>query len=80
VQLGALLLADAALVGFVTSGHFALAAGRAHAIGALSPARIVQLVQQAQRLDGPNALAPLVKVRDRDGVVCRAARVYVLEE
>jgi hypothetical protein len=41
---------------------------------------MVELVRQTQRLEGPNAGAPLVKVRDRDGVVCRAARVYELQE
>jgi ribonuclease P/MRP protein subunit POP1 len=96
VQLAALSPAAGGLAGFVTSGNFALAVGQAHAIAAMPLARWYALIQQTQRyvshsshglsadsvtsLEGMSASVPLVKVRDRDGLVCRAARMYVLQD
>ncbi|KAI0050421.1 POP1-domain-containing protein [Auriscalpium vulgare] len=64
------------IVGYVTSGGFSLSRGRGHALGAVSIARYFELQTQAEKL---RLGGILVKVRDRQGVVCRAAFVEVLE-
>ncbi|KAF8272238.1 ribonucleases P/MRP protein subunit POP1-domain-containing protein [Lactarius quietus] len=68
---------DSAVIGFVTSGNFSLSRGKGYAIGAISLAKFLEIREQAHRLRRENDW--MVKVRNRDGTICRAARVDFLE-
>ncbi|KAI9443101.1 POP1-domain-containing protein [Lactarius indigo] len=68
---------DGALIGFVTSGNFSLSRGKGHAIGAISLSKFLEIREQGHRLRRENDW--MVKVRNRDGTICRAARVDFLE-
>ncbi|KDQ20858.1 hypothetical protein BOTBODRAFT_320829 [Botryobasidium botryosum FD-172 SS1] len=77
VQLSKLIPKPKAVVGYVTSGNFSLQLGCGHAIGAV-PARIlVGLMRRDQRAER-KTYCNLVKVRDRNGVVCMAASLEVI--
>ncbi|KAH9998011.1 ribonucleases P/MRP protein subunit POP1-domain-containing protein [Russula vinacea] len=59
---------DVAVIGFVTSGNFSLSRGKGYAIGAISLVKFLETREQAHR-----------QVRNRDGAICRAARIDYLE-
>ncbi|KAA1469823.1 POP1-domain-containing protein [Dentipellis sp. KUC8613] len=62
-------------IGYATSANYSLALGEGHALGAIPVAKYLQLQQQAGRL---SLGGPLVKIRNRDDTVCRAAYVNVI--
>ncbi|KAI0304514.1 ribonucleases P/MRP protein subunit POP1-domain-containing protein [Multifurca ochricompacta] len=66
-ELSKIVPSDRAVIGFVTSGNYSMSRGRGHAIGAVSLARLRQGTDR------------LVKIRNRDGTVCRAALIDFLE-
>ncbi|THH20545.1 hypothetical protein EW146_g820 [Bondarzewia mesenterica] len=63
------------IIGYVTSGNYSLSRGQGFGIGAIPLAKLFELRQQSQRvrLDGL-----LVKIRNRDGTICRAAYIDIL--
>ncbi|KAJ8453699.1 hypothetical protein ONZ51_g13453 [Trametes cubensis] len=64
------------IIGYVTTGSFSLSLGEGHAIGVIPFVQYLELKKQAQRLRDASRL--LVKVRNRDESVCRAAVVELL--
>ncbi|CDO71682.1 hypothetical protein BN946_scf184915.g26 [Trametes cinnabarina] len=64
------------IIGYVTTGSFSLSLGEGHATGAIPLRQYLELRQQAQRLRNDGKL--LVKVRNRDETICRAALVDLL--
>ncbi|KAL5512825.1 hypothetical protein ACEPAG_3091 [Sanghuangporus baumii] len=76
-QLSELEYSRDALVGYVTSGHYSLSIGRGQAIGAISLKRYLEMKEQLYRLGKPKALA-LVKVRNKNSRICRAAFIELL--
>ncbi|TFY68580.1 hypothetical protein EVG20_g3505 [Dentipellis fragilis] len=62
-------------IGYATSANYSLALGEGHAIGAIAVAKFLQLQQQAGRL---SLNGPLVKIRNRDETICRAAYVDII--
>ncbi|KAM5533607.1 hypothetical protein V8D89_012720 [Ganoderma adspersum] len=64
------------IIGYVTTGSFSLSLGEGHAVGAIPFAQYLELRKQSQRLRNDNKL--LVKMRNRDETVCRAALVNLL--
>jgi len=76
-ELSKIAPSDTAVVGFVTSGNFSLSRGKGYAIGAMSLIKFLETQERAHRLRQGNDW--LVKVRNRDGTICRAARVDYLE-
>jgi ribonuclease P/MRP protein subunit POP1 len=94
-QLSKVVPSDSAVIGFVTSGNFSLSRGKGSAIGAISLAKFLEIREQAHRYAWYTSRAVdsfclcvfrlrrendwMVKVRNRDGTICRAARVDFLE-
>ncbi|KAL5501441.1 POP1 [Sanghuangporus vaninii] len=76
-QLSELEYSRDALVGYVTSGHYSLSVGRGQAIGAVSLKRYLEMKEQLYRLGKPRAL-PLVKIRNKNSPICRAAFIELL--
>ncbi|KAH9971933.1 ribonucleases P/MRP protein subunit POP1-domain-containing protein [Lactifluus volemus] len=76
-ELSKVVPSENAVIGFVTSGNYSLSRGKGYAIGAISLVRFLEIREQAHRLRQGNDW--LVKVRNRDGTVCRAAHVDFLE-
>ncbi|KAH8998691.1 POP1-domain-containing protein [Lactarius akahatsu] len=76
-ELSKVIPSDSALIGFVTSGNFSLSRGKGYAIGAISLVKFLEIREQGHRLRRENDW--MVKVRNRDGTICRAARVDFLE-
>ncbi|KAF5382413.1 hypothetical protein D9615_002972 [Tricholomella constricta] len=69
------------IIGYVTTGHFALSQGQGFAIGAIPLIKFMELQEQSQRLrtNTTSRNTPLlVKVRDRNGQQCRAAHIEIL--
>ncbi|KAL6301998.1 POP1-domain-containing protein [Sparassis latifolia] len=64
------------IIGYVTTGHYSLSRGEGHAIGAVPVARLLELKQQEERLRIGSGF--LVKIRNRDQTICRAALLEVL--
>ncbi|KAI0670934.1 POP1-domain-containing protein [Trametes maxima] len=64
------------VIGYVTTGSFSLSLGEGHAVGAVPFTRYLELGKQAERLRNGSKL--LVKVRNRDETICRAAQVELL--
>ncbi|KAG2038684.1 ribonucleases P/MRP protein subunit POP1-domain-containing protein [Suillus americanus] len=64
------------IIGYVTSGNMSLSRGEGFAIGAIPVSVHLELQQQARR-NGQSR--PLVKIRDRAGMVCRAAYLDLLD-
>ncbi|OJA10580.1 hypothetical protein AZE42_04637 [Rhizopogon vesiculosus] len=64
------------IVGYVTTGNMSLSRGEGFAIGAVPVLVLLELQQQAQRC---GELLPLVKIRDRAGIICRAAYLELLD-
>ncbi|OBZ71160.1 Ribonucleases P/MRP protein subunit pop1 [Grifola frondosa] len=67
---------EEAILGYVTSGNFSLSRGEGYAIGAIPIARLFELKHQARRLRFDSIM--LVKVRNREELVCRAAHIGLL--
>ncbi|KAI0714000.1 POP1-domain-containing protein [Cerioporus squamosus] len=65
-----------AVIGYVTSGSFSLSLGEGHAVGAVPLAQYLELQKQSQRLRKDSKL--LVKLRNRDDTICRAAYLELL--
>ncbi|KAH9924259.1 POP1-domain-containing protein [Epithele typhae] len=65
-----------AVIGYITTGSFSLSLGEGHALGAIPFSRYLALREQAHRLRNGSNL--LVKLRNRDETVCRAAYVELL--
>ncbi|KAK4686639.1 ribonuclease P/MRP protein subunit POP1, partial [Tremellales sp. Uapishka_1] len=61
------------IIGFTSSGNFSMTRGRGHAVGTVRFAEYMKLKQVAKATSRPELV--LVKVRDRDGVICRLAAV-----
>ncbi|KAI9456168.1 POP1-domain-containing protein [Russula earlei] len=76
-ELSKLVPSNSAVIGFVTSGNFSLSRGKGYAIGAISLVKFLETREQADRLRQGSDW--LVKVRNRDEMICRAARVDYLE-
>jgi ribonuclease P/MRP protein subunit POP1 len=64
------------IIGYVTTGNMSLSRGEGFAIGAVPVSVQLELQQQARRNGEPR---PLVKIRDRAGMVCRAAYLDLLD-
>ncbi|KAI8986191.1 POP1-domain-containing protein [Trametes punicea] len=64
------------VIGYVTTGSFSLSLGEGHAVGAMPLSQYLELRKQPQRLRNEGKL--LVKVRNRDEPICRAALVDLL--
>ncbi|KAG2343311.1 POP1-domain-containing protein [Suillus weaverae] len=64
------------IIGYVTAGNMSLSRGEGFAIGAVPVSVLLELQQQAQRNEES---CPLVKIRDRAGMVCRAAYLDLLD-
>ncbi|KAG6333871.1 hypothetical protein ID866_5214 [Astraeus odoratus] len=64
------------IVGYVTTGDVSLARGEGFALGAIPVVQYIALRKQAQRLARP---AIIVKIRERDTTVSRAAYVELLD-
>ncbi|KAG2357597.1 POP1-domain-containing protein [Suillus spraguei] len=64
------------IIGYVTTGNMSLSRGEGFAIGAVPVSVQLELQQQARR-NGESR--PLVKIRDRAGMVCRAAYLDLLD-
>lgn len=64
------------IIGYVTTGNMSLSRGEGFAIGAVPVSVLLELQRQAQRNGEPR---PLVKIRDRAGMVCRAAYLELLD-
>ncbi|KAF7314186.1 hypothetical protein MKEN_00890800 [Mycena kentingensis (nom. inval.)] len=75
-QLGAVRPRQEDIIGYVTSSNFSLTQGSGFALGAVSLTSFLRLKAQAARL---NSRDMLVKVRDRDGQICRSAHVQLLD-
>ncbi|KAI0259821.1 POP1-domain-containing protein [Gloeopeniophorella convolvens] len=75
-ELSKIAPSESAVIGFVTTGSYSLSRGQGYAIGAIALAKFLELQEQAHRLRRDDCL---VKLRNRDGTICRAARVEFLE-
>ncbi|KAI0059540.1 POP1-domain-containing protein [Artomyces pyxidatus] len=75
-ELSAVVPSEDAIIGYVTSGNFSLSRGQGHGIGAIAATRFFELHGQAEIL---HLGEMLVLVRDRDGTICRAACIGVLD-
>ncbi|KAI0688915.1 POP1-domain-containing protein [Earliella scabrosa] len=64
------------IIGYVTTGSFSLSLGEGHAVGAVPLAQYLELRKQAARLRNDQKL--LVKLRNRDETICRAALLELL--
>ncbi|KAG0698380.1 ribonucleases P/MRP protein subunit POP1-domain-containing protein [Suillus ampliporus] len=64
------------VIGYVTTGNVSLSRGEGFAIGAIPVSVLLELQQQAQS-NGESR--PLVKIRDRAGMICRAAYLELLD-
>jgi len=64
------------IIGYVTSGNYSLSIGKGYAIGAVPVSKFLEIQKQAKRFGAAN---PLVKVRNREGVVCRMAQLQLLD-
>ncbi|KAI0755130.1 POP1-domain-containing protein [Daedaleopsis nitida] len=64
------------IVGYVTTGSYSLSLGEGHAIGAVPLSHYLELRKQADKLCVDSR--PLVKLRNRDETVCRAAFLQLL--
>jgi ribonuclease P/MRP protein subunit POP1 len=69
---------QAALIGFTSTGNFSLSRGRGHALGSISYKSYVRLLRQAKEGPGEAEHLALVKVRNRDGRICRLASVHLV--
>ncbi|KJA21170.1 hypothetical protein HYPSUDRAFT_67916 [Hypholoma sublateritium FD-334 SS-4] len=84
-ELANIVPSEAAIVGYVTTGHYSLSRGHGFAIGAISLVHLLALEQQSIRLH-PNQQAPskarpmFVGLRNIDGHQCRMAILEVLVE
>jgi ribonuclease P/MRP protein subunit POP1 len=83
-----------AIVGYVTTGGISLSLGRGQAIGAITLVSYIEMREQLRRqvlpffdfLCVPYVLSrlrkvgslPLVKIRNRDSLICRAAYVEIM--
>lgn len=95
-QLGRRACSQADIIGYVTTGNYSLSRGAGFSIGAIAVAKLMMLVQQTQRFGAFSlglgvicmltlvlrlgSAKLLVKVRDRDGDVCRGAMLEVLDD
>ncbi|EED77921.1 predicted protein [Postia placenta Mad-698-R] len=70
------LPAPKSIIGYVTTGHYSLARGTGHAVGAIPVRQLFELWQQAERLHTGSSW--LVKIRDRGDNICRVARIEML--
>ncbi|KAI0352614.1 POP1-domain-containing protein [Trametes cingulata] len=64
------------IIGYVTTGSFSLSLGEGHAVGAIPLTQYLEISKQARRMRHESRL--LVKVRNRDDNICRAATVELL--
>ncbi|ETW81747.1 RNase P [Heterobasidion irregulare TC 32-1] len=76
VELTQIIPSQDDIVGYVTSGNYSLSRGQGYAIGAISLAKLCQIIEQSKRLQ---LVGSLVKLRNRDGVICRAAYIEILD-
>lgn len=72
------LPAPKSIIGYVTTGHYSLARGTGHAVGAIPVRQLFELWQQAERLHTGSSW--LVKIRDRGDNICRVARIEMLAD
>ncbi|KAI6028013.1 ribonucleases P/MRP protein subunit POP1-domain-containing protein [Pisolithus microcarpus] len=75
-ELGDIQPAQEDIIGYVTTGDTSLSRGEGFGLGAISVDQYLTLRRQAQRLSQP---AVVVKVRNRDATVSRAAYVELLD-
>lgn len=66
------------LVGYVTTGNFSLSRGTGHALGSVSLKGYLGLLRLAEVGSAMGKGRALVKVRNRDGVICRFAELEVV--
>jgi len=64
-QLSKITPLPSSIMGYITSGNFSLSRGEGFGIGAVSLVQYLDVIKQGKDL--------LVKVRDRQGQVCRLA-------
>jgi ribonuclease P/MRP protein subunit POP1 len=64
--------AEEALIGRVISGGFSLSRGKGFALGCIPLIKLLHLKKQSISISSPL----LVKLRDRDGRVCRLALLH----
>jgi len=76
-ELSELEASQDAIIGYVTSGNFSLSIGQGQAIGAIPVAKFLHLTEQSHRL-GYGGSRPIVKVRNKDGNICRVAELEIL--
>ncbi|KIK12154.1 hypothetical protein PISMIDRAFT_121406 [Pisolithus microcarpus 441] len=76
LHLGDIQPAQEDIIGYVTTGDTSLSRGEGFGLGAISVDQYLTLRRQAQRLSQP---AVVVKVRNRDATVSRAAYVELLD-
>jgi ribonuclease P/MRP protein subunit POP1 len=62
----------------VTTGNFSLSRGEGHALGTISLKGYVEMMMLGQVGSEEGRDAALVKVRNRNGIVCRFAELYVV--
>lgn len=67
------------LIGFVSTGNFSLSKGTGHGLGTVSLRGYVELMVLAQQGSEEGRGRALVKIRNRDGVICRFAELEVIE-
>ncbi|KAF8631775.1 hypothetical protein AX17_004990 [Amanita inopinata Kibby_2008] len=84
LQLAEVRPSPSSIIGYVTTGHHSLSQSKGFAIGAVSLSRMLELEAQIRRLSPNNhkrdcatKMKPLVKVRDREGRLCRVAYLSV---
>ncbi|KIJ57486.1 hypothetical protein HYDPIDRAFT_120576 [Hydnomerulius pinastri MD-312] len=75
-DLGEIKPAQEDVVGYVTTGDVSLTRGEGFAIGAIPLVQYLALRKQAQRLSQSSVL---VKIRNRDTTMCRAAYLELLD-
>ncbi|KAG8857326.1 hypothetical protein FRB96_005813 [Tulasnella sp. 330] len=60
------------IIGYITSGHFSLQLGKGYGLGSVSLPQLVEIMRKDMK-EGWKYPCKLVKVRSREGVMCRAA-------
>ena len=66
------------VIGYTTTGNFSLSRGKGHALASVTLAGFVELLRRAGEGGDEGRHMALVKVRNRDGVICRLAQLELV--
>ncbi|EJD52288.1 POP1-domain-containing protein [Auricularia subglabra TFB-10046 SS5] len=63
------------IIGYISSGSYSLSRGKGFGVGAIAAGKMLEILQRDEPL---SHYARMVKVRDRHGIVCRAATIEII--